>query len=208
MALANLGLYPRFTTIGLFPWMMTPFNLFLFPAVGIFAAFVAAVLPAGADLAREESQMSRFSGEPVPRFASLRYSAVHGRQGPSLDHPIIWRYERAGLPVLIVRETHNWRRIRDSQGDEVWVQARMLSDEPFALVVQDTVMRARRSDESRAVAELEAGVVAAVEACDPDWCKLRIEKIRGLVRPNVLWGAVAVTGEQAEQRLAGVPSNR
>ncbi|MEM9377179.1 MAG: SH3 domain-containing protein, partial [Pseudomonadota bacterium] len=59
----------------------------------------------------ETIKISRFSGKPLPRFESLRYSAVHGRQGPNLDHPIVWRYERAGLPVLVVRETHGWRRI-------------------------------------------------------------------------------------------------
>ena len=38
-------------------------------------------------------KISRFSGKPLPRFESLRYSAVHGRQGPNLDHQILWRYE-------------------------------------------------------------------------------------------------------------------
>ena len=75
----------------------------------------------------ETIKISRFSGKPLPRFESLRYSAVHGRQGPNLDHPILWRYEREGLPMLVVRETHGWRRVRDPDGDEVWMQARMLS---------------------------------------------------------------------------------
>ena len=40
----------------------------------------------------ETVKISRFSGKALPRFESLRYSAVHGRQGPTLDHEILWRY--------------------------------------------------------------------------------------------------------------------
>src|SRR5574339_414312 len=60
-----------------------------------------------------EARVSDFSGLPVPRYSSLRYDKVNGRAGPSLDYPIAWTYERQGLPVVIVRESEEWRKIRD-----------------------------------------------------------------------------------------------
>ena len=82
--------------------------------IGLFQRLLLCVALAGglgtlAGEARQDAQtlkISRFSGKPLPRFESLRYSAVHGRRGPHLDHPILWRYEREGLPMLVVRETH------------------------------------------------------------------------------------------------------
>ncbi|MEO0982249.1 MAG: hypothetical protein AAFX03_06315 [Pseudomonadota bacterium] len=48
---------------------------------------VAAVLGFAVALAASaeppQTKISVFSGKPVPRFESLRYSAVHGRAGPS-----------------------------------------------------------------------------------------------------------------------------
>ncbi len=105
--------------------------LFCFALFGSFS-----LIEVEARQSAETVKVSRFSGKPLPRFESLRYSAVHGRRGPDLDHPIVWRYEREGLPMLIVRETHGWRRVRDPDGDEVWMQARMLSEAPTAMVVK------------------------------------------------------------------------
>ena len=89
----------------------------------------------------EAPRVSPFSGKPVPRFESLRYSTVNGRVGPSLQHPIAWRYEREGLPVLIVKESMDWRRVRDPEGVEVWMHARMLSGQTTGIVRQDATLK-------------------------------------------------------------------
>ncbi len=138
-------------------------------------------------------RVSQFSGKQVPRYESLRYSAVHGRQGPSLDHPILWRYEKLGLPVLIVRETHGWRRIRDHQGDEVWVQARMLSDKPRALVTRDTIVRKAEAPGARPLVTLKEGVVPELVTCSEIACRVKIDKVTGWVARADLWGTEILT---------------
>lgn len=142
----------------------------------------------------ELQQISRFSKKPLPRFESLRYSAVHGRKGPTLDHPILWRYERKGLPVLVLRETHGWRRVRDADGDEVWLQARMLSEERTALVVQDEILYQRSDDHSTQIAKVMPGLVASLIGCEADWCRIEVHKRVGWVRRQALWGTLKGTG--------------
>lgn len=143
----------------------------------------------------ETIKISRFSGKPVPRFESLRYSAVHGRQGPNLDHPILWRYEREGLPMLIVRETHGWRRVRDPDGDEVWMQARMLSGTRTALVTMDVELKRDPHEGSRSKAHIKQGVIAALADCDAGWCEVEIGRQSGWVPKRVLWGTEVATGK-------------
>ena len=53
------------------------------------------------------------SGLPIPRFVSLKAEKVNVRRGPSSDHPVAWVFQRKGLPVEIVAEFENWRRVRD-----------------------------------------------------------------------------------------------
>ena len=140
-------------------------------------------------------KISRFSGKPLPRFESLRYSAVHGRQGPNLDHQILWRYEREGLPMLVVRETHGWRRVRDPDGDEVWMQARMLSSERTALVTSEVELKREPEDAARSKARLKPGVIAELIACEGGWCEVKIARNSGYLPESVLWGTEIETGK-------------
>ena len=143
----------------------------------------------------ETVKVSRFSGKPLPRFESLRYSAVHGRQGPNLDHQILWRYEREGLPMLVVRETHGWRRVRDPDGDEVWMQARMLSESRTALVTREVELKRAPDTDSRSTAHLKAGVIANLLACENGWCEIKIDRKSGYLPQNILWGTEIATGK-------------
>jgi SH3-like domain-containing protein len=152
---------------------------------------------AGVGFARQSAEVvkiSRFSGKPLPRFESLRYSAVHGRQGPHLDHKILWRYEREGLPMLIVRETHGWRRVRDPDGDEVWMQARMLSEARTALITSDVDLRRAPTDDARLRARLKAGVIAELHDCSDGWCEIEVDRKSGYLPESVLWGTEVATG--------------
>ena len=143
----------------------------------------------------ETVKISRFSGKPLPRFESLRYSAVHGRQGPNLDHQILWRYEREGLPMLVVRETHGWRRVRDPDGDEVWMQARMLSSERTALVTDEAELKRDPNDDARSKARLKAGVIAELITCEEGWCKVEVARKSGYLPQSILWGTEIETGK-------------
>lgn len=140
-------------------------------------------------------KVSRFSGKPLPRFESLRYSAVHGRQGPNLDHPILWRYEREGLPMLVVRETHGWRRVRDPDGDEVWMQARMLSGDRTALVTSEVELKRAPDSEARSKARLKAGVIAELVECSDGWCEIEVGRKSGYLKESALWGTEVATGK-------------
>ncbi len=67
------------------------------------------------------------SGLPLPRFVSLKPGRVNLRVGPGRDYAVTWLFLKSGLPVEIVQEYDNWRRIRDSEGTEGWVYQSLLS---------------------------------------------------------------------------------
>ncbi|WP_158586536.1 SH3 domain-containing protein [Henriciella mobilis] len=136
----------------------------------------------------EPVRISQFSGKPVPRFESLRYSAVHGRRGPSKDHEIVWRYERQGMPVLVVKETRDWRQIRDADGDETWVQARMLNDRRNVVLLTKAIMRRKPNELSRGMASIQKGVIAELEQCEDGWCRIKADGFKGWVEQASLWG--------------------
>lgn len=142
-----------------------------------------------AEPAQETRVVSRFSGEPVPRFESLRWAEVNGRVGPSLSYPIAWRYNRKGLPVLIIKESGEWRRVRDPAGDEVWVHQRMLETAPTAIVTETTLLLDAPAKDARSLAEVGKGVLVTVESCDQANCRVRAGDYRGWMTRARLWGA-------------------
>ena len=71
---------------------------------------------------------------PVPRFVSLKSDKVNVRKGPEHRPSIVWVFSRAGLPVEIIAESDNWRRVRDSEGADGWVFHSLLSARRTALV--------------------------------------------------------------------------
>lgn len=142
-----------------------------------------------ADTTEKPERISQFSGLPVPRLASLRYNEVNGRTGPSLDYPIAWFYERRGLPVVVIRESTDWRKVRDPAGDEVWVHKRMLADRPTSMIRVPAALCKRAKPRCREIAMLEPGVVVEVEACGPDWCETFVDDRRGWTPRDALWGA-------------------
>jgi SH3-like domain-containing protein len=134
------------------------------------------------------------TGLAVPRFVSLKSDKVNVRRGPSTDQAIVWVFSRAGLPVEIVAESENWRRVRDSEGSEGWVFHSLLSGRrtvlisPWAKGQESVPLHDSASTGSRAVAELQAGVLGNVVECDGEWCELTVGDYSGYVEQNKLWG--------------------
>jgi SH3-like domain-containing protein len=139
------------------------------------------------------------SGLPLPRFVTLKADRVNVRRGPSSDHQVSWVFTRKGLPVEIVAESGHWRRIRDSEGAEGWVYHSLLSGRRGVLVApwsgaEPVALRTASAADSPAVALLSTGVMADVNSCTGDWCRISVEGHDGWVEQAMLWGVYP--GEQ------------
>lgn len=162
------------------------------------------------------AQSTGASGLPLPRFVSLKSKRVNMRVGPGRDYQVQWLYVRKGLPMEIIREFGNWRKVRDPNGNEGWVLHSLLSGKRVTIITpwevsedaakKDTPstikMYGNATDTAQVVAWVEAGTLASVEDCSKDWCKLTVldqqkSKITGYVSQSQLWGVYP--GENVEK---------
>ncbi|WP_135505210.1 SH3 domain-containing protein [Roseovarius aestuariivivens] len=126
---------------------------------------------------------------PLPRFVSMKASEGNVRRGPSLTHRIDWVFKRRDLPLEITAEHGHWRRVRDRDGAGGWVHYSLLSGTRTVIVEAEMVDLLSRPDPaSMTVARLEAGVVARIDECARDWCRLQAGGYRGWVQKHHLWG--------------------
>lgn len=128
---------------------------------------------------------------PLPRYASLGSNRINLRAGPGTQYPVEWTYQRTGWPVEITREFGIWRRVRDHEGAEGWVQQSFLSGRRSLVVRGDTRPLHRRADEeSPVVARLAPGVQGRIRGCDAGaaWCEVEVRGNRGFLRRSWFWG--------------------
>ena len=129
----------------------------------------------------------------MPRYASLKSDKVNLREGPSRDHRTAWIFQRAGLPVEITAESDTWRRVRDSEGSEGWVQQALISDRRTSLIAPwkkgDVLpLYAKADTASNVVARVQSGVIGHVKGCDLGWCRIFGEGFDGYMQQQNLWG--------------------
>jgi SH3-like domain-containing protein len=134
------------------------------------------------------------SGLPMPRFVSLKTDRVNVRQGPTRGQEVSFIFQKAGLPVEVTAEFENWRRIRDCEGSEGWVQQSLLSGRRTALVApwsKTAALRlyARADTAASTVALLQPGVFASIKNCATNWCRIAGPGFDGYIEQQKLWGA-------------------
>ena len=171
-----------------------PFRVWL-PSSAALAILLALAPLAGPGAAPAHAQatVTGPSGFPVPRFVSLKSNRINVRVGPSQDHRIGWTFVRAGLPVEIVQEYGNWRRIRDWEGSEGWVLHSLLTGQRTALVTPwekdgTTPLRVEPRSDARVTAELGPNVLARVEECSKGWCNVSGKEFEGYIDQTRLFG--------------------
>lgn len=156
-------------------------------------AAVVAILLGGPFASASGSEHVERSGLPIPRFVSVKSKPANVRAGPGIDYPLRWTFVRRHLPVEILAEFDNWRRIRDADGEEGWILAALLSGRRTALVApwsaaKPVRLRNHSRPNSAVNAVVEPRVLVMVDTCAGVWCYVRAETFSGYVRQTRLWG--------------------
>ena len=122
-------------------------------------------------------------------YLTLRSSKVNLRQGPSLNHPIKLVYKKKFLPVLILDKSYNFRKIKDHENNSGWIHISQLSKKKAAITIDDEqLIFSKPSIYSRPFAILKKGRLCKIHKCKDEWCKVSVEKYKGWVKKNSLWG--------------------
>jgi SH3-like domain-containing protein len=134
----------------------------------------------------------------APRYLSLKADRVLLRQGPGPEHPAAWVLRRTGLPVEVLEEVDGWCKVREAGGTEGWVHKGLLSGRRTALVLPweikdgqqapSATLREDDRESARPIAQVEAGVLAGIIACEGGWCRVSVGNYRGYIERSKLWG--------------------
>ena len=152
-------------------------------------AVLGAAVLAGAGQAMPDGRLTP-SGQPVPRWLSLKSSEVRARYGPGLDYRILWEYRASGLPVQVIAETTEWRKICDPEGAVAWVHRSVVSSRRsvFNASPGEIAIHASRSKTAPVRARLSPRSLVSVDDCEEGWCEVRVRRMRGWVQEGDVFG--------------------
>ena len=145
-------------------------------------------------IAAQNSRDDRVLGEsglPLPRFVAINKNKANVRRGPGEDYPLIYQYQRVGLPLEIIAEYGQWRQVRDHEGSEGWMHARLLRGARHVILRQAAnALSLRNAPDAGAgvVALIQAGAIARLKECVDGWCEIDAQGHRGWMQRDMLWG--------------------
>jgi len=139
--------------------------------------------------AAQATEKGSVTNLPLPRYVSIKSGEVNVRRGPSLTHRVDWVFTRKDMPVEITAEYGHWRRVRDRDGAGGWVHYSLLSGTRTALVTDALLdLRATPLPNATVILQAEAGVIARLLECRPEWCRVTINGEKGWASKTSLWG--------------------
>ncbi|MBB4081254.1 SH3 domain-containing protein [Brevundimonas lenta] len=158
--------------------------------LALIAGVLGAAVLAGAGATMPDGRPTP-SRQPVPRWLSLKSDEVRAREGPGLDYRILWEYQVSGLPVQVIAETAEWRKICDPEGAVAWVHRSVVSSRRsvFNASNVEIPIHAGRSTTSPVRARLSPRSLVSMDACEDGWCEVRVRRMHGWVRQNAVFGA-------------------
>ena len=122
-------------------------------------------------------------------FLTLRNEKVNLRQGPSFDYPVKIFYKKKFLPVLIQDSSDNFRKIRDHENNTGWIHISQLSKKKAAITIDDNVLVFNKpSIYSSPKVILKKGRLCKIKKCKNEWCSITVDKFKGWVKKESLWG--------------------
>ena len=158
--------------------------------IGTQALTFSVAVALAASGAAQGAERTTPSGFPVPRYITLKFSKVNARAGPGDDHRLLFVFRTKGLPLQVIAETSEWRRVCDPEGQVSWVHKRVTDGRRAVINTTRRPVPIVQSPKPTAdpVAFLNVRAMAELDRCRKGWCKVRAGTAKGWVREGRLWG--------------------
>ncbi len=129
-----------------------------------------------------------FANHSSSEIRSLKNNKVNARLGPSKNYPVKFIYKNKYLPVKIIDEHYNWRKIIDYENDTGWIHISQLSRSKTTVTTKNNeVIFSSPSIYSKPKATLEIYQILILKECNKLWCKVKNSKTNGWIKKDHLW---------------------
>ena len=126
--------------------------------------------------------------DDIKKFFSTKYNEVNVRNGPGKNFYVIGKHLKKGLPILIIGEFDNWKRVVNYLGKEGWIASTQLSKKRFGIITKETFLKSFPNLNSKNQLLLKKNVNFKIIKCRKNWCETKIADSTGWLNKKDFWG--------------------
>jgi SH3-like domain-containing protein len=126
------------------------------------------------------------------------------RLGPNINQDTIIVYKCLHYPMKILDKSEDWYKVEDINHNIGWINNPLLSHTKYAHIYQgiidletkkesnDVFLYRLPDDKSQKLARIQIGTNVEILNCNDFGCKISINKIKGWIKNEHLWGISSV----------------
>tara|TARA_Y100001970_G_C14233247_1_gene860068 strand:+ start:1057 stop:1500 length:444 start_codon:yes stop_codon:yes gene_type:complete len=123
-------------------------------------------------------------------FLSLKKSKVNVRYGPGFDYEVKYIYRKKNFPLKVIDKKENFRKIIDIKKNSGWIHISQLKKSKSFIVTKDKILFSKPTRFSKPIAIIKKGRLIAYKKCKMEWCNVKIDKFRGWIITEEIWGKI------------------
>jgi len=124
------------------------------------------------------------------KYLSLKNNIVNVRYGPGFNYPIKYVYKKKYLPVKVIDQKENFRKIIDLKKNSGWIHISQLTKQNSLIILENKILFKKPSIFSKPIIKLKEGRLLIITKCKYNWCKVKTEKYIGWLNAKNVWGNV------------------
>ncbi len=130
------------------------------------------------------------TGLKIPRFVSTKSDSINLRVGPSLNYPILLKYIVNNLPLEIIEEHREWRKIIDYQKNSGWIHKSLLKGNRNGIIISENnnSVPLFNNPEGKEIGQIGINNIVAIKKCIISWCKIFVLEKNFWINKENIWG--------------------
>ena len=130
------------------------------------------------------------TGLKLPRYVSLKSNDSNLRIGSGLNYPIKIKYKIANMPIEIIDEYEDWRKINDFYGHQGWLHKSLIKGYRYAIINTSYKEAAQIYNKPKGIVIGKIGNrnIIKINKCTISWCHISLNKNKGWINKINLWG--------------------
>ena len=130
------------------------------------------------------------TGFEIPRFVSIKSDEANIRVGPSKNYPIILKYVVKDLPIKIIEEYEEWRKVEDFKKNVGWIHKSLISGIRTGIILSEdnNDIELLYTLNGNVIGEIGKGNIVHLEKCKIDLCLISRGNYRGWIDKTNIWG--------------------
>ena len=122
-------------------------------------------------------------------FFSTKFNEVNVRNGPGLNHLLIYKILIKGYPLKVISEFDNWKKVRDFSGRVGWISKSQLTSERYVItIIPDQYLYKFPKIESKKIALVKKESLLKLIREHEGWLLLESDGVKGWITKNAVWG--------------------